>query len=1101
MSEAPLGLVMRQLRRLAPREDPTSDAQLLAQFCSRQDEAAFEALVRRHGPMVLGICRRVLRRTQDVEDAFQATFLVLVRRAGSLAQPELLGNFLYGVARRIALEARAHDHRRRARERQAIPMTQVDDTAQAAWNEVHALLDEELGQLPDKYRAPLVLCYLQGQTNQAAARSLGIAVGSMSWRLAKGRQLLRRRLRRRGVALSTGLLAAALSHGNAGACVSAPLLHATVQVGLQAASGISIGSTQVAALARTALRSLATAHSSLLGALVLTLVLAAGGGLAALGTRPPGVRADAPPPAPPVAAKARTDHYGDPLPSHALQRLGSVRWRHSGPVTSLAFLPGDKLLASGAFDGTIRLWQTSTGKEIRRVATGQGLIRHVALSPDGKMLASANNDSFVSLWDVDTSKELFRLGPFPSAIPEVAFAPDGQTLAGVFVGEKKIRLWEIPSGAQSSVIALPDTPFHAAFSPDGRTLAVGSDGPTIGLWDVATGNKVRRLPRPVGTLTAMAYSHDGKVLALAGKGDGAIVLWDLATHKERTRLPSHLITGVADVLAFAPDGRTLAAGFRSDSQSDDTIYLWDWVSGKELRRIKGACFGVDCLAFSADSQTLAAGGNDCAIRLWDTATGGPRHAGRPGHQARLLSLAYAPDGKTVATAGLDSMICLWDPVTGDLRRQIDAKGGWVLRLTFSPDGTLLASGHQGQTIRLWEVATGREVRRLTRYAGPRYGSLVFSPDGRTLAAPGSGRTSRLWDVATGQERQRFAEPGRFTLLRYLPDGKTLISVSWDGQVATNTIRLRDVTSGKELRHWETPQRIVETIAVSPDGKLLALGGVNESLRVWEIATGRERAELRAADEGWVSAVAFSPDSRTLAVALGSGPISLCETATGKERRRFDSGPNFAQVAFAPDGKTLACGGGDSTVLIWDRTYAGQFAANRGQAPRPGQAETLWEDLASMDAARADRAIWAFVTWPTDRSVPFLQQRLRPSTPPDRQQVDRLVANLDSEIFDVRERATRELEELDELAEPALRKGLQGHPGPDLRRRLEALLETLDGPVISPARVRALRAVEVLEQIGTTQAIEVLAQLAHGAPQARLAQEAKGSLQRLGQRTN
>jgi RNA polymerase sigma factor (sigma-70 family) len=209
--------------------DAAGDGDLLARFAAGRDEAAFRALVERHGGMVYEVCRRVLRDPHEAEDAFQATFLVLAQKAKSLRAPALLANWLYGVAHRVAAKARG-----KMRASTADPVQPADPARepalQAAWREVETALDEELSRLPDKYRAPLVLCYLQSKTHEEAAALLDCPPGSMSWLLAKGRELLRRRLKKRGVALSLGLLLLGLSSRSAAA--SAPLVERTVQLAL-----------------------------------------------------------------------------------------------------------------------------------------------------------------------------------------------------------------------------------------------------------------------------------------------------------------------------------------------------------------------------------------------------------------------------------------------------------------------------------------------------------------------------------------------------------------------------------------------------------------------------------------------------------------------------------------------------------------------------------------------------------------------------------------------------------------------------------------------------------------------------------------------------
>jgi RNA polymerase sigma-70 factor (ECF subfamily) len=212
-----------------------TDSALLESFLSRRDEAAFAALVRRHGPMVLGVCRRVLGNHHDAEDAFQATFLVLARKAASLRARDLLGNYLYGVAYRTALRARAMNARRRVHEQKAREAARVEAPAGDPWDELLPLLDRELAGLPERYRAAVVLCDLQGVTRREAARRLNLPDGTLSGRLTTARKLLARRLARYGLAVPGGALAAALSERTASACVSRVLVAATARAARTAA--------------------------------------------------------------------------------------------------------------------------------------------------------------------------------------------------------------------------------------------------------------------------------------------------------------------------------------------------------------------------------------------------------------------------------------------------------------------------------------------------------------------------------------------------------------------------------------------------------------------------------------------------------------------------------------------------------------------------------------------------------------------------------------------------------------------------------------------------------------------------------------------------
>lgn len=319
MASGQLHPVLRVLRRLvaAGSGGDATDRQLLQRFAGRREEAAFAALVGRHGPMVLGVCRRVLHDAHDADDAFQATFLVLARKAGSLARPEKLANWLYGVACRTAARARAETARRRAHERQfpAMPSAEARPDGAESFHELRPVLDEELQRLPDKYRAPLVLCYLEGKTYAEAAQVLGWAEGTVSGRLARARGLLRGRLTRRGLTLAAGALATALPQSAAPAAVPPALADTTARAATlfaagPAAAGAGTISAPAAALAERVLQTMFVTRRKIVALLVLaSSLLATGAGLFAYHalatpqTEPPVARPSEPPSEPATAAE------------------------------------------------------------------------------------------------------------------------------------------------------------------------------------------------------------------------------------------------------------------------------------------------------------------------------------------------------------------------------------------------------------------------------------------------------------------------------------------------------------------------------------------------------------------------------------------------------------------------------------------------------------------------------------------------------------------------------------------------------------------------------------------------------------------------------
>ena len=284
MATSQMSGVIQHLRRtmLLRGGAGLTDGQLLTDYLSRRDEAALAALVHRHGPMVWGVCRRVLHDHHDAEDAFQASFLVLVRKAGSIASRELLANWLYGVAHQTALKARATALKRKGRERQVTQMPEAAAAEQDLWHDLQPLLDEELRRLPDKYRAVVVLCDLEDKTRKEVARQLGCPEGTVAGRLARARRLLAKQLARRGVVLSGGAVAAMLSQNVAAAGVPPAVVSSTIKAASLFAAGQSSGaiSAKVAALTAGVLKAMfVTKIKSVLTMLVVIAALTATAGL------------------------------------------------------------------------------------------------------------------------------------------------------------------------------------------------------------------------------------------------------------------------------------------------------------------------------------------------------------------------------------------------------------------------------------------------------------------------------------------------------------------------------------------------------------------------------------------------------------------------------------------------------------------------------------------------------------------------------------------------------------------------------------------------------------------------------------------------------
>jgi WD40 repeat protein len=788
----------------------------------------------------------------------------------------------------------------------------------------------------------------------------------------------------------------------------------------------------------------------------------------------------------------RLDRYGDPLPSGAVLRLGTVRLRHHG-VIRVAYSSDGKTIASAGFDGTVRVWDAATGKEIRRFGKPGEANRGVAVfSVGGKLLAFRSPNGSVRVWETATGKQLLEIQPDQSPSTCLAFSPDGRVL---FVGRQDgtIRRWEVVSGKELAPLLFRQGPMEVlAISPDGKLLAaIGGGAQPILLWDLATADSRHHLLRPRGQALFLAFSPDGKML-ISTASDESPHLWDVTTGKV-----IRLLGPAGSSVAFSPDGKTVAIG------SGNQVRRWDLKSGQELLpRLKASRDGVASLSFSPDGAFLAAAGGGSAIHVWDLARAKEAFGDR-GSQGRLLCLAFSPDGKTIATGDRDSRVRLWDR-SGKELRALSLPNTWADAIAFTPDGRTLATGSFDKHIRLWDVAGGKLLREWPT-SGTNFLKLAFTPDGKTLASANAQDGLRLWEVATGKQARHFPAPSPFSTVAISPNGRLLAAC------VSGRVRLWEMATGEELLRLPVggSSDLAPLVAFSADSTILCAGDRGRETPVvwWDVKTGRETQRLRLPDQEQTTCYALSPDGRTLAVGslvripgkYGTShrpSLALWEVRTGQVRRQLAAGQGrLGVLAFAADG-VLASAGEDTTVLVWEGTRPITALAGSDRLS-PEEVKARWAALGDRDAVRAYDAVCDLARSPR-AAVAWLTRALVPVRPADRRRLTVLLRELASARFTERDRASGELEDLAEAAEPALREALKTPLAEESRRRVERLLEKLD-PLKSAKRLRALRAVEVLEGIGSAEARRLLEELAGGIAEASLTQEARAALARLDRR--
>jgi WD40 repeat protein len=850
----------------------------------------------------------------------------------------------------------------------------------------------------------------------------------------------------------------------------------------------------------------------------------------------------------------------DELPPRALARLGDYRFYH-GPGIECAVLSSDgSRVASAArysdhntqvsdqerqrYNCTIVVWDAATGERVRELRAPRGPLSHLAFSVDGKLLAADcggyRTRHSLAVFEVASGKLLKHFGDF-RFVGQLQFSADGKQLhVSEWLGPASA--WDIATGKQLRVWKPPALqPAHknkegvcgvrGVLSPDGKVIvwemgytsdegATSCDAAGLRVYDAVRDKllyrkKVERSRR----LNSFGFSLDGKRFAA---DCGKLTVWETATGKELISLDIEKMSR----FALAPDGRH-AAIYEEGSR----VRLWDLDAGKAVRDLYSGSVAMraDNLempqVFSADGKTLLLD-SYTALHLFDTRTGKERAA--PGHRSPITP-RFSADGRTLFTT------------CGETRRSWDVSGKqptllaeeqrkpwkWEARPLSADDRLFLERDWNRDRTRVRETATGRVVSVLD---GMYPHDALFSPDASRMLFYASadkkplkgGRYAVYWlcDVKTGKVLWEFEPKGLRNNPVFSPDGRL---IAWTNQ--NGDITLYESATGKVRRTLHSTVPLPEgkgspeglPVLFSHDGTHLMMTfylwdfDVGQQLefrytimpiRVFHVSSGKEVKRFyadpqKAGKGGPLSCAAWSPDGRLLAVAeKESGMIRLLELASGKVRTEFAGHRHGVHgLAFAPDGKTLASGGEDTVVFLWDVVGSRTGAAVKN--PSEKDLAGWWGDLAAEDAKRAGTAVASLAGSP-EQSVPFLRDRLRPAEAVDEKRLGRLIADLDATALARREAAARQLALLGEQAEPRLRQALKEGPPLEVSRRIETLLERLERGPLPSETLRALRAIEVLEHLGTPETRRCLEALAKGT-EARQTRDAKAALDRLARR--
>lgn len=582
--------------------------------------------------------------------------------------------------------------------------------------------------------------------------------------------------------------------------------------------------------------------------------------------------------------------------------------------------------------GTCRLWDSTTGREIAILASWQGFGPPLVFSPDGKrVLVGSNNHAF--LCDAATGRRVFDLGTYATDVAGLIYSPDGRRVA-VQPGNRASTLHIFDAENGKKVAALPEHSSGigwAQFSPDGSRLVSTNRYPdnVARLWDVATGRRLAVLSGHKNDILGVAFSPDGRRLVTASS-DQTARLWNGQTGQYLATLAGH--AHLINHVLFSPDGSRIVTG-----SSDATMRLWDSQTGDLIGLLRGHEEGFQTFCppkFTPDGSLLISGSTDGTVRIWDMGLV-ERNGILKGHTKYVYDVAFNSDNERVASSAWDGTARLWNATTGQQIAALKHKTDIIASLAFRQDGRRLVTGEVDVGVTLWDLDARKAVLRVPD--GPwgkgHLARATLNLDGTLLATiGGDDGLVGIWDAATGREVARLPgsdKPSLDLALKFHPDGSLLAATGENG-----TVRLWDVDTHALVAVLGGHTDLVSGAGFSADGRLLATGSLDKTIRIWNVQTHELVESIPLGSI--VFSVAFGPDGKRLAAGCRDSTIRLVDIVRGQQVAELRGHTDYVHaVAWSPDGTRLVSGSGDFTVRIWDALSVQERAKRAAKAASTG----------------------------------------------------------------------------------------------------------------------------------------------------------------------
>jgi len=590
------------------------------------------------------------------------------------------------------------------------------------------------------------------------------------------------------------------------------------------------------------------------------------------------------------------------LNSHVQSTLSG----HKGPVNAAKWSPNGLLFATASDDGTVKIWDPETHKELRALAGPGGELNALAWSMDSSRLAVGSNDGTLTVWNTASWTQLWSSAGHGISINDLSWSPGSGKLLVTANGDGTLDLLNGETGADANTLRANQSQLRGvAWSPDGTKLVTGAQDPSfnVKVWDAATGHELWRGKGDSAVINGVAWSPDGKRLVTGGE-EGVATIWDADNGKVLSRLEGHHsdIGGVA----WSSDSRRVAT-----ASADGTAKVWDLQTGRDVMTLSGHHDWVNDVSWNADGKHLATASRDGTAKIWDTEWNEPMAL--TGHLDKVWSVAWSPDGKRLATSGADMTAKVWDSATGKQLLSFSEHTNWVNDVSWNPDGERLATASGDKTVKIWDSSTGKVLHSLSA-SDAIWMRAAWNPDGRQLAAGSADGSVFIWYTDSKSPPRRITDAKHkypIQAMAWSPDGKQLLTASGGRTVIWN---VASVTKAATLTQDDASEAILDA-QWSKDGKRIATGSSVGKVMVWDAETYKQLASVPGL-LGRATSVAWSPGGGQLAIGSNDWIAMLWDPQVKTELLTLPGHTGgVTRLAWSPDGKHLATAGEDGTVLI------------------------------------------------------------------------------------------------------------------------------------------------------------------------------------------